>query len=92
MDSEFAEKQRVMAERDLPAWNRANATTGSNAAPSSTLQGPGGDSSNQARAAILQSLQLLLQQAQTTQGTISNPARRTKKPSKHWEGTIDVLG
>jgi hypothetical protein len=44
MDSEFAEKQRVMAERDLPAWNRANATTGSNAAPSSTLQGPGGDS------------------------------------------------
>jgi hypothetical protein len=31
----------------------------------------------------------LIQQSQT-QGTIT-PAQRTKKPSKHWEGTIDLL-
>ena len=42
-------------------------------------------------AAILQSLLLLLHQSQT-QGVIPpSPARRIKKPSEHWEGTIDLL-
>jgi hypothetical protein len=87
MESEFAEKQRVMVERDLPAWNCTNIAPGGSQLPPS--QGTG--TSNQAQAAILQSLQLLLQQTQT-QGVIPpSPARRIKKPSEHWEGTIDLL-
>jgi hypothetical protein len=84
MDSEFAEKQRVMAGRDLPAWSLANAAAGSNTAPPAHHGNP-------AQAAILQSLQILLLQVQTTQGTVAAPAHCTKKPSEHWEGTIDLL-
>jgi hypothetical protein len=87
MEAGFVEKQQVMAERDLPMWNRTNVMGG-------TLLGstPGtGPSTSQAQNAILQSLQVLLQQAQT-QGIIPNVTpQRVNKPSEHWEGTIDLL-
>jgi hypothetical protein len=85
MEAEFARKQRAMAERDLPAWNRTNLAPGGG---TGTAQSTG--TSNPAQAAILQSLQALLLQAQN-QGTVPRAPRRVKKPSEQWEGTIDLL-
>jgi hypothetical protein len=87
MEPTFAEKQRSMVERDLPGWNRTNAAGGGAHAgqPGPQLGGNLGSTTN----TILESLQLLIQQSQT-QGTIPL-ARRIKKPSKYWEGTIDLL-
>jgi hypothetical protein len=49
MEIEFAEKQRAMAERDLPAWNRSNVASGSNLTQS-THPSLGTNVSNQAQA------------------------------------------
>jgi hypothetical protein len=55
LKAKFARKQRAMMERDLPAWNCTNMAPGGGTAQSaSTL--------NQAQAAIIQSLQVLLLQ------------------------------
>jgi hypothetical protein len=88
MEAGLAVKQRIMAERDLPLWNRTDSTAGVSQGGTLT-PGTGG---SQAQNAILQSLQVLLLQAQT-QGTIppSVAPKRVKKPSEHWEGTIDLL-
>jgi hypothetical protein len=83
MEAKFARKQRAMAERDLSAWNRTNLAPGGGTAQST-------GTSNQAQAPILQSLQAMLLQAQN-QGTVLQVARRVKKPSKQWEGTIGLL-
>jgi hypothetical protein len=82
MELEFAEKQKILVVDDLPGWSQSH--TSGNSAPGQ----PGGTAGSTTNA-ILQSLQLLLQQSQT-QGTIA-PARRIKKPSKHWEGTICTM-
>jgi hypothetical protein len=92
MEVGLAEKQRVMAERDLPLWNCTNVTAGAPQGGAPQGATPPGTGRNHAQNAILQSLQVLLQQAQT-QGTIptSVAPKKVKKPSKHWEGTINLL-
>lgn len=85
MEATFAERQRTMVEGDLPGWNRTNTATAASGGIARRPTGTG----NIAHTAILQSLQLLLQQSQT-QGPVA-PARRVKKPSEQWEGTINLL-
>jgi hypothetical protein len=86
-DAEFSGKQKTMAERDLPGWNPTNVASqqagGGPTGPNPPVPG------DPAQLVILQSLQLLLQQSQS-QGSVPS-ARRVKKPSEQWEGTIDLL-
>jgi hypothetical protein len=88
-DAEFSRKQKAMAERDLPGWNSTNVASQQGGGNQNQYQGYSNGQGNPAQTVILQSLQLLLQQSQT-QGTITS-ARRIKKPSERWEGTIDLL-
>jgi hypothetical protein len=81
--TEFAGKQKAVAERDLPGWNPTN-MAGNQAGGGLPLYHVHG---NPAQAVILQSL--LLQQVQS-QGT-TTPTRHVKKPSEQWEATIDLL-
>jgi hypothetical protein len=88
MDADFAAKQKIIVIADLPGWNVTNVSGA--AAPGQPGQQSGGLSGGTGTTqTILQSLQLLIQQSQS-QGTIQ-PTRRVKKPSEHWEGTIDLL-
>jgi hypothetical protein len=88
MDLAFAAKQKIIALGDLPGWSLTNVTgNGTPGQPGPPVGGLGG--STGATNTILHSLQLLIQQSQS-QGAVQ-PARRIKKPSEHWEGTIDLL-
>jgi hypothetical protein len=86
MEPAFATKQKTIVAGDLPGWNCTNAAGGGTPGqPQQPLGGLGGGTTN----TVLQSLQLLIQQSQM-QGNLM-PMRCIKKPSKHWEGTIDLL-